>query len=347
VGQHIVHVADYGNPAPGSFVPAMLALARTLQAAGDRCSFISRDLPGAVWHDRAREELDSFATAGSRRRVFDLVWRSKPDIVHVHFAGWSLPATLAAYARGARVIWHLHSAMREGGGVLQSMRYAAKYRYFASGVRTIVTVSEYLRRGVIGIGIPGERTALIRNAIDTAHFHQPSSEQRAHARASLGIDDADRVLLFFGRDIDVKGADVLWRALDRRSPFVLLGVGLPQRAIAEFSARVRTIAVPFTGDPAPLFWAADMLVMPSRREGAPYTMLEALCCGLPVVASNIAPIAEIAAGTPGVTLVPNEPRALSAALSASPRRDVNDTDGARRRFGLDRWVKEVASLYAA
>jgi glycosyltransferase involved in cell wall biosynthesis len=90
-----------------------------------------------------------------------------------------------------------------------------------------------------------------------------------------------------------------------------------------------------------------MLVMPSRREGAPYTMLEALCCGLPVVASNIAAIAEIAAGTPGVTLVPNDPRALAAALSASKRRDVNDADGARRRFGLDRWVKEVAGLYAA
>ena len=347
MSRHIVHVADYGNPAPGSFVPAIVALANELHVAGDRCSLIVKSVDDAVWHESASRSLHSFAAASTRAEVFNLLRRAAPDVVHVHFAGWSFPATAAAYVQGARVIWHLHSSMENGAGRLRRLARAGKYNWFGAGVHRFVAVSDSLRRAMIDMGISPKRTKLLRNAVDTAHFRPPDAEERRRARETLGIAQGARVVLFFGRDIDVKGADILWKALDDSPPIVVLGVGLPPRAVAEFSARVSLIALPFVADVAPLYWAADVLAMPSRREAAPYTMLEALCSGLPVIASDIAPLAEIAAEAPGVLLVSNQPVTFARALSKRLERRCAGIEAVRARFGLDRWVDEMRRLYAA
>src|SRR6202012_5975571 len=123
-----------------------------------------------------------------------------------------------------------------------------------------------LREAMQDLGIENDRVSLIRNAVDTGHFRPPTYGERHAARASLGITESERVVLFFGRDIDVKGADLLWRAFDNKPNVTLLGVGMPQTAVAEFSKRVRTVTVPFAADTAPLYWASDVLAMPSRRE---------------------------------------------------------------------------------
>lgn len=327
-------------------MPAILALANSLQTSGDRCSLIVKRVDRAVWHGEAARRLDAFMAVSSPREVFHALWRAAPDVVHVHFVGWSLPATSAAYARGARVIWHLHSAMEDRMGPMRRWARGRKYNWFGAGVHRFVTVSDALRRATIDLGVAPSRTLVLRNGVDTRHFRPPTLQERAASRRSLGIGDDDRVVLYFGRDIAIKGADILWRALDDSPPLVLLAVGAPSQAVAEFSARARTIALPFVADPFPLYCAADVLVMPSRREGAPYTMLEALCSGVPIVAGNIAPLAEIAAEVPGVLLVPNDPAALGRALRVRFER-VAESDAVRGRFGLERWVRDVRGLYDA
>jgi glycosyltransferase involved in cell wall biosynthesis len=345
--KHVVHVADYGNPAPGSFVPSILAVADDLHRTADRCSLVSKNVSNAVWHDRARKNLDGFAAARSPREVLDFLWKAQPDVIHVHFVGWSLPATLAGYLRGTRVIWHLHSAMREGGGTMRKLRQVAKYRWFGSGVHKFVVVSDSLGKAMADLGIERDRIALIRNAVDTQHFHPPANEERQAARAQFGISERERVVLFFGRDVDVKGADLLWRAFDQKPSITLLGVGMPAEATAEFSKRVRTVNVPFAGDTAPLYWASDVLAMPSRREGTPFTMLEAFSTGLPIVASDIPALAEVVRAGVRATLVPNEPLQIRNALGSAALHRYDETAPARARFGLRRWVDEVTGLYAA
>jgi glycosyltransferase involved in cell wall biosynthesis len=342
-----MHVADYGNRAAGSFIPSIVAVANELHERGDRCSLISKNVTGAVWHETARQALDAFATAENHREVFEMVWREAPDVIHVHFTGWALPATLAGYVRGARVIWHLHSAMRPQDRRLAALARAAKYRWFGAGVHRFVTVSNFLREGMIALGVPESRIMLIRNGVNTSHFRPPLAAERRQARHVLGVRSNDRVLLYFGRDTAIKGGDILWKALDGMRGVVLLAVGLPAEAIGEFSSRVRTINLPFAADPRSLYWAADTLAMPSRLEGAPYTLLEALCTGLPIVASDITPLAEIALDDRTIRLVSNDPASFAAALRAQVVVGPAETATARARFGLARWVQEVTSLYAA
>jgi glycosyltransferase involved in cell wall biosynthesis len=347
VSRHVVHVADYGNPAPGSFIPALFALASCLHEQGDRCSLVSRDVSGAVWHRDARRNFDTFATASSPAELYRSLLRARPDVVHVHFNGWVVPAAFAGNVRGVPVIWHLHSAMDRATSCFRSALRAAKYRWLGRAVHRFVTVSEQLRSAIVAAGAPRERTTLIRNAVDAAHFHPPIDAQRLKARSSFGIGEADRALLYFGRDVAIKGGDILWRALTGVRDVVLIAVGAPAAALAEFRSRVRTIEVPFVADTAPLYWAADALVMPSRREGAPYTLLEALCSGLPAIASDIEPLAEIGRGEPLVTLVRNEPEALADAIGTVAPRSAAQNGDAAERFGLERWVREVSRLYAA
>ncbi|HEY8297634.1 MAG TPA: glycosyltransferase family 4 protein [Candidatus Baltobacteraceae bacterium] len=345
--QRIAHVASYGNPLPGSFIPALAALARALRERGDTTALVAADTPRASWHGQAAQAFASFTLARSHADVYRALRRFSPDIVHVHFVDYTLEASVAAYVGRARLYWHVHSAMPEAFTPYRRLRQKVKYAVVGGGVRGFVAVSEAMRAELQRWGAPGEKIAVVVNAVDTERFRAPSPSERAMAREALGIARQERVALFFGRDAYLKGGDVLWRALDFNLPIVVLAIGATVATIRELSKRVRVIDVPASADTVALYWAADVLVAPSRREGTPLVVLEALCCGLPVVASDIPAMAEIAKGTDAMRLVPNVPEQLARALREERAGDrAAIARSARRRYDLGRWVEEMMAVYA-
>lgn len=118
----------------------------------------------------------------------------------------------------------------------------------------------------------------------------PQRIDTASARAATGLADAGRVALFLGRlDTEQKGIDLLLAAIARAGrsldgwTFVFVGDGPARDAITAAGLRV----VPWTDAPATYLCAADVLLLPSRWEGVPLVMLEAMGLGLPIVASDI------------------------------------------------------------
>jgi glycosyltransferase involved in cell wall biosynthesis len=102
--------------------------------------------------------------------------------------------------------------------------------------------------------------------------------------------------------------------------------------------------VPFAEDVRDVLWAVDALALPSRGEGMPFVALEALACGVPVLASDLPWAADLAREARGVVLAPRGDagafgRALRALL-ASPVR-AGGGDGA----DLERWTTRVVALY--
>ena len=155
--------------------------------------------------------------------------------------------------------------------------------------------------------------------------------ERRAARASLNIGPDTRVVAWHGRvQIETKGLDVLLDAWDRicaerpHADILLLLVGTGrnadrlQRRIAG-NARVRWIdRYVFSRQE---LWshllAADLYTIPSRREGFAVAVLEAMACGLPVVASDVSGVAEIVPGGEtdgGIKVPPGEAVPLAAAL---------------------------------
>jgi glycosyltransferase involved in cell wall biosynthesis len=170
------------------------------------------------------------------------------------------------------------------------------------------------------------------------------ADDRAAARATLELPATARVVIWHGRiDIRRKGLDVLLDAWDRlcrdRSGrdvrLLLVGSGHDADEFRAMLARRRPWGVgwldAYLRDPARLrqhLSASDVYVLPSRHEGFPVALLEAMACSLPVVATAVGGVADIVgceAEPGGMIVPPGQPDALAAALE----RLVDDQAGAR------------------
>ncbi|WP_326940187.1 glycosyltransferase [Actimicrobium sp. GrIS 1.19] len=161
----------------------------------------------------------------------------------------------------------------------------------------------------------------------TVFFPRP----RQQARTALQIAPHARVVLFVGMLVPVKGLEFLvdaWIALQRAGKvdatdrLVLLGEGLQRKLLAERIAEVGMAeSVLFGGavtqaEVATWMSAATLLCLPSRNEGTPNVIVEALACGIPVVASAVGGIPDLLVeGETGLLVPPADVVALSNALA--------------------------------
>jgi glycosyltransferase involved in cell wall biosynthesis len=136
---------------------------------------------------------------------------------------------------------------------------------------------------------------------------------------------ARSVVAFIGRLEPIKGADVLIDAAARAhtSPRLVIAGAGSQREALESRARQRGVDAEFLGEVRgseldAVFARADAVAIPSvvmpddRTEGAPVVAIEAMACGLPVIASNVGGLREM----PVTRVTPRDPDALARALEA-------------------------------
>jgi glycosyltransferase involved in cell wall biosynthesis len=95
---------------------------------------------------------------------------------------------------------------------------------------------------------------------------------------------------------------------------------------------------------------ARFLVLPSLWENAPLAAIEALACGLPIVASRVGGIPEIVSERTGLLVTPGDPQALAAAIREMSRRfgeyDAAELGSeARRRFGFEAVAQAWTGVY--
>jgi teichuronic acid biosynthesis glycosyltransferase TuaC len=167
----------------------------------------------------------------------------------------------------------------------------------------------------------------------------PTAEERAALRRSLGIAPGDRVGVFVGGLSDDKGMPELAAAaeslLASRPVLRLLLVGAGPhdarwRELARRSGRPDRVVLPGRVPPEEVrrhLGAADFMVFPSRSEGLPQAVLEAMDCGLPVVGTRVGGIPEaVIDGDTGLLVPPRDAAALEAAMTR-----MIDDDGLRAR----------------
>lgn len=168
--------------------------------------------------------------------------------------------------------------------------------------------------------------------------------------------------LFLGRLSHEKGVDVLLEALATSWPQALevvtiAGDGALRSELEALSLRLglgaRVRFVGFCDDVPGLLERHDLLVMPSRREGMPMALLEALGAGLPVVASDVGSLGDFARdGAPVLLTPPDDASALAACLQEAL--EQLDALGSlahihsqqiREHFSADAWAKRSLELY--
>lgn len=223
--------------------------------------------------------------------------------------------------------------------------------------RTVfVCVSEWMRQRVLATELKRLRVEMIHNGIDLERF-RPTPD----ARTSLGLPPKAKVMLFAAHhsgwtDDKRKGGHVLARALaevvvPRFPDLIVLAVG---GGMIPNLPNIRPIGFVQPQDIARYYSAADVFVAPSLADNLPYTVLEAMGCGTPVVASRVGGIPEeVDDGKTGQLFSPGSWQELGASLNKM----LGDTDRARamgqagrRRveamFGLRSFVEQYEAIYA-
>ena len=197
-----------------------------------------------------------------------------------------------------------------------------------------VSISRDIHDELAGIGVDEQKLWDIANGVDVDHFAPADAADRAALRQALGLP-AGPLVVFTGRLVPEKGVNVLlasWPQVLKQSPqarLLLVGEG-EQRAALEAQARELDIAerVIFAGgcaDVGPYLRAADAFVLPSYAEGLPISLLEAMACGLPSVATAIGGTMRVLTDDLTGRLVPvAEPAALAQGIleALSPRGQV-------------------------
>jgi glycosyltransferase involved in cell wall biosynthesis/putative flippase GtrA len=126
---------------------------------------------------------------------------------------------------------------------------------------------------------------IVRNGVDTELFRPPSADERAAAREALALPPGRQACLFVGRFVEKKGLEALRRFAGRTRPLAWLFAGRGPLDPADWG--VPNVAVFRDRSEVSLrelYWAADVLVLPSVGEGFPLVVQEAMSCGLaPVV----------------------------------------------------------------
>ena len=255
--------------------------------------------------------------------LINLIRRSNYEIVHVHLFPTSLVAAISSlFAPESQYVLSEHSVYnrRRHYKVLKVLDWVIYHRYMR-----IIAVSDEVKAALIE-WLPGieSKVVVVHNGIDPNSFYA-STEDMSSLRDDLGIQINEKVLLYAGRLLPEKGADVLLSALtfisSRNLTFKVLIAGdgplLNQlhNFVINHSLGDRVAFLGRRNDIPLLLNLADLVVIPSRWEGLPMLLLEAMAASKTVIATNVG-------GIPGVIkhkvngwlIPPEDPKLLNESI---------------------------------
>ncbi len=300
----------------------------------------------APYHDAAgKEELYCWLQA----RHFDLF--------HGHAGiGWEgFGGIEAAQAAGVPAILrteHLPYLLTHPG-------QQADHRRIVGSIDRLICVSQEARASYIKGGIAATKVSVVYNGIPL----QPARPDRRAIISQLGLPPTARLVLTVGRLVPQKGYDILLEAIpdvlqqEPQAHFLWAGQGPQQNEL-----RTRIIAlgvgdnVHLLGrrrDVPALMAAADLFVLPSRFEGFPLSVLEAMVAALPVVGTHVCGISEaVVDGATGRLVMAEQPAVLAAAIIETLTQPTLAAQWGRagrelvyQRFSAERMARETSDIY--
>jgi glycosyltransferase involved in cell wall biosynthesis len=300
--------------------------------------------------------------------LFRLVRRS--DIVHLHgFSTKNVLATFVAKVFRKPLVLSLHTSGFDEPEEIARHGSLALWAFMSADL--YLSVSRGLIETYLAAGMPRDKILEVPNGIDLSRFLPANGDQRRSLRHQLGIAPDRPVIVFvgfFSRDKQPRVLFDAWLALQASGAIdaTLVFVGATKSAYFEVDdriadgmredARSRGLAgqLVFTGaahNVPDYLRAADLYVLPSKREGLPVALLEAMACGLPCVASRLAGSTDtiIVDGDNGLLVPPGDPTALAEAMArvlrepeAAAAMGTAARDTIERRFAnadiADRWL---------
>jgi glycosyltransferase involved in cell wall biosynthesis len=376
MGVGVAMVASMFSPSVGGIQTSTLRLSRKLVQRGARVTVVTRHHHGLP----VEEDMDgvrvlrvgdgdaplALATGTYVLRALEALARRRADVDVIHAQQMLSPMSIALAARlvwGTPIVinphacgpigdvWQLRNARRFTG----TLRLGGARRFGDA----FVAISSLIEQELRDVGIPEHRIHRIGNGIDVDAYRPATPAQRAILRRELGLP-AGPLVAYAGRLAPEKGPDLLVDAWPRvlaevpAARLVVLGDGPIAADVRRRAAELGVgDSVDFRGpvpDTAPWLRACDAFALPSRTEGMPVALLEAMACGLPVVATSAGGTPEfLEDGVTGRLVRPEDPAALAVGLVEALGGGSSWPEAARAavvtRWSLDTVAERFLVLY--
>ena len=365
----VLHVLDHSVPLHSGYTFRTLAILREQRRIGwetlqltttkhygttadeedvDGFHFFRTQVPQGGW--RSWPLLNQWAVIhDTRRRLEQVIARTRPDVLHAHSPCLNgIAALQAARAAGLPVVYEMraswedaavdHGTTREG-----SLRYRlsrALETWTLQRADAVTTICEGLRADILSRGVAADRVTVIPNAVDPAAFPLIGAPDR-ELQARLGLSDAV-TLGFLGSFYGYEGLDTLLDAVPDIAEFeprlrvLLVGGGFEESRLQEQARRLGIAdRVIFAGrvphaEVSRYYSLVDLLVYPRKsmrltETVTPLKPLEAMAQGRLLIASDVGGHRElIEDGVTGRLFRPDDPATLA--------RTVREVLGARAHW---------------
>jgi glycosyltransferase involved in cell wall biosynthesis len=312
---------------------------------------------------RAREGLELIALAPRTEMDLSAAWRLSrlikqlgPDVVHAHDPHGVAMAALALSMSTQLAKPPLVAARRVDFHLKGNALSRWKYRQ----VDCFICASEAVRRMLVADGVPAARAVTVHEGIDLGHV---DAAPAADLHADLWLPHGSPIVGNVAALVPHKGqrhlieaaAIVVTRVPDAR--FVIAGEGelrpVLERQIKEHHLEKHVFLAGFRPDILSVHKGFDIFVMSSVTEGLGTSLLDAMACGKPIVATTAGGMPEVVEdGATGLVVPPRDHQAMAAAivkLLTSP--DLRARMGAaglargRARFSVERMVQDTLEIY--
>jgi L-malate glycosyltransferase len=336
-----------------------------LRSIGQRAALVAH--PDGELRRRAEEGLDLIPIAPRTEMDLSAAWRFsriikrlRPDVIHAHdphgVAMASLALSIGSASAKATPMPALVVARRVDFHLKSNSFSRWKYRQ----VDCFIAASDAIRRMLVGDGVPADRAVTVHEGIDVEHVVAAPTVNVHEAfwlpHGSPVVGNVAALVPHKGQRYLIEAAHlVVQQVPDTR--FVILGEGELreplEKQVHEHHLEKHVLLPGFRTDVLGCIKGFDLFAMSSITEGLGTSLLDAMACARPIVATRAGGIPEIVEDEVNGLLVPiRDHHALADAIvralkDPAMRRRMGDAGFARvnERFTVDRMVSETAAVY--
>lgn len=190
-----------------------------------------------------------------------------------------------------------------------------------------------------------KRSIIIPNFLSDEYFYSMPDDKE--------ISDSIKSVLFVGRVEEAKGCDVIYEAAKRfpEIQFNLLGYISDEFKNLEKPSNVNLTGEVSNEQVKAEMLKADLLFFPSRTEGFPYVVIEAMACGLPIISTPVGAIPDILEDNGGILVPINDVEAVAESISVLQNKELRRKTAAWNRqkvknhYTADKVMNQIFDIY--
>ena len=298
-------------------------------------------------------------------KLYSLIKKEKPDIVHTHTAKAGALGRLAAKIAGVPIIIHtFHGNTFQGYfSSARAKKFLMIEKFLSSFTDKIITVSKRGMEDILTYKIAKkEKITHIPLGLELTKFFS-ADKFKGELRKEFGFTDQDLLIGIVARLVPIKGHTVFLQAAERvlqknsDAKFLVVGDGELRKELEALTKKLgiekNVFWTGFRSDLERIYADLDLVVLSSLNEGLPVAIIEAMSASRPVVSTDVGGVRELVQDNKnGIVVRSEDPQALADAIIdiTSDRTKLKEMgirakDLAYPRYDIKRLIGDIENLY--